>query len=322
MKIPRSIGLPKLASIALLLLVAPTVGIFALANGSLLDSVSADSTGATSRERAAPALDVAVQPATLRAVGPVPLTPIENGGAPETRDAEETLEVVRAAAPEADLQLSTTVDNASPALGSAVTLTITLTHASGTVDATNIMVVDLLPMGLSYATHSADQGSYEPGSGAWDVGTVRMGTSVDLRITAVVTGTSPVTNSAEIVRVSEDDPDSTPNNHVLSEDDQDAVSLAALPEAGIELSATLYEMAGDVVVFALVLTNAGPSAASDIVVKSRPPAGLRYTGHVADQGDYDPITGVWSVGTVPSGAELTLHISATAETTSGGIAGL
>lgn len=322
MKIPRSIGLSKLALIALLLLVAPTVGIFALANGSLLDSVSADSTGATSQERTTPTLDVDVQPATLATVDPVPLTPIENGGAPVTRDAGETLEVVRAAALEADLQLSTVVDNASPALGGAVTLTITLTHASGTVDATHVMVVDLLPMGLSYATHSADQGSYKPGSGAWDVGTVRVGTSVDLRLTAVVTGTSPVTNSAEIVRVSEDDPDSTPNNHVLSEDDQDAVSLAALPEAGIELSATLYEAPGDVVVFALVLTNAGPSAASDIAVKSRPPAGLRYTGHVADQGDYDPITGVWSVGTVAGGAELTLRISATAETTSGGVAGL
>ena len=109
------------------------------------------------------------------------------------------------------------------------------------------------------------------------------------------------------------DPDSIPNNHVLSEDDHASVSVAALPEPELALSASLYEATGDVVVFALVLTNAGVSAATDIAVKSMPPAGLRYTGHVAQQGDYDPLTGVWTVGTVEGGAELTLHISATAE---------
>ena len=85
------------------------------------------------------------------------------------------------------------------------------------------------------------------------------------------------------------------------------------PTADIVLSATLYQGTGGVVVFALVLTNQSPIAGTDIAVQSAPPAGLHYAGHVAAQGDYDPQTGVWSVGDVPGGAELTLHITATSE---------
>ncbi|MDA1035718.1 MAG: DUF11 domain-containing protein [Chloroflexi bacterium] len=298
-------NLSKLASLALLLLVVPTVGVFALANGSLLDSASAQSAETPPEETADIAVDVVVD-APVSVSNAEPLVPT-----PEPTTAPPVLH-------EADLELSTIVDNASPTIGGIVTFTITLENASGTGDATEVGVLDLLPAGVSYASHSTDQGSYEPTLGTWDVGTVSMGARVSLAIVAAVTSTSAITNYAEVVAVAEEDPDSTPNNHLPTEDDQDAVSLAALPKPELELSASLYEATGNLVVLALVLTNSGPSAANDIAVKSMPPAGLRYTGHVAQQGDYDPLTGVWSVGTVEGGAELTLHIIAIMESVATG----
>lgn len=309
MKNWSSISWSKVGSLALLLLVVPTVGVFALANGSLLGTVSA--------EEAEAQLPVAGD--LLDAVAELPATPVLVVEPPLIDAvAEEPASVPTptpppTVTPEADLELSTTVDTVAPTIGSSVTITIAVANALGTVDATGVEVLALLPAGLAYESHSTKDGSYEPARGLWDVGTVGSGASVTLDISAVATSTGPTTTFAEIVAVGIGDPDSLPNNHVASEDDHDSVTVAAQPKPKLALSASVYEATGDVVVFALVLSNAGTSPATDIEVRSMPPAGLRYTGHVAQQGDYDPLSGVWTVGTVEGGTELTLHISATAE---------
>lgn len=118
------------------------------------------------------------------------------------------------------------------------------------------------------------------------------------------------------------EPSSTPSDGEIAlvsdvvineEADQPDVQLVALPEPNMVLSADVYEATGGIVVFALSLTNVGLGVGIDISVRSRPPNELRYVSHVASQGEYDPIAGIWSVGEVPAGAELTLHITATSE---------
>lgn len=125
----------------------------------------------------------------------------------------------------ADLSLTKSVDNPTPDIGAPVVFTITVSNA-GPVNATGVIVTDLLPSGFAY--DSDDSGSYNPATGVWSVGTVVIGSSQTLNITADVNDTGNYTNIAEITASNQPDPDSNPGNGVPNEDDI-ASAIAAPP---------------------------------------------------------------------------------------------
>ena len=84
-----------------------------------------------------------------------------------------------------DLSLTKTVSNQNPNNGENVTFTLTLSNA-GPTQATGVVVKDFLPGGLSYQSHQASQGSFDPQSGNWTVGTVANGGSATLNLTVKV----------------------------------------------------------------------------------------------------------------------------------------
>ena len=67
---------------------------------------------------------------------------------------------------------------------------------------------------------------------------------------------------------------------------------------------------GQNVTFTVTLSNAGPSKATEVAVADLLPAGLRFVRDTSSQGEYNPTTGVWSVGTVTMGSSATLQIAA------------
>ncbi|MDJ0791011.1 MAG: SdrD B-like domain-containing protein [Acidimicrobiia bacterium] len=215
----------------------------------------------------------------------------------------------------ADLEVFKTVDTATPDLGQTIRFTVTVANA-GPETGTGIEVTDRLPVGLSYVTHSASQGTYDEPSGLWTVGTLPNGGSATLTIDAIVTGSSPGTNWAEITAASETDPDSTPGNNDPAEDDQDSATWD--PSAvDLELTKAVDEAApqrGSQVTFTLTLANQGPDAATGVEVVDALPAGLTYVSHVASQGTFVNGTGTWTVGSVGSGGSATLDITATVDT--------
>ena len=112
----------------------------------------------------------------------------------------------------ADLSITKTVSNPNPAEGETISYTLTVTN-SGPSDATGVQVNDPLPAGLTYSSSSATQGSYNSGTGIWTVGSLNVGASASLTITAQVnTGTAGQTliNTAT---VSADQGDQTPGNN-------------------------------------------------------------------------------------------------------------
>jgi uncharacterized repeat protein (TIGR01451 family) len=138
--------------------------------------------------------------------------------------------------PRADLNLTKTVDNALPVLGSNVTFTLKVTN-NGPSDTTGVIVKDLLPTGLVYVSSTPSAGtSYVSGTGLWTVGTLASGAFATLDITATVNA-RPITNSAEVTASSATDPDSTVNNGIGNgEDDQASASLP-----GNNISGTVFE---------------------------------------------------------------------------------
>ncbi|MDD5645874.1 MAG: choice-of-anchor K domain-containing protein, partial [Candidatus Bipolaricaulis sp.] len=145
----------------------------------------------------------------------------------------------------ADLELTKGVDDPTPSLGDEVTFTISLSNL-GPADATGVTVDDLLPSGVEFVSSLASQGTYSDATGVWQVGTVYVGATETLRLTVTVLEAGEYENTAEVSASDLYDPDSTPNNHVPGEDDQDSVTLTPIVIPSIDIEkATNGEDADD-----------------------------------------------------------------------------
>ncbi len=212
---------------------------------------------------------------------------------------------------QADLSLSKEVDDDHLDVGDDVVFTVGLSNA-GPDAATGVEVEDALPVGLSLVAASADRGTY--GAGVWSVGLLPGGEEATLTITATVDQAGSFVNTAQVRAADQHDPDSTPGNGVASEDDQASASLTT-QEADLSLSKEVdndQPNVGEEVVFTVVLSNAGPDAATGVEVEDALPVGLSLVSASADLGSYS--AGVWSVVSLVSGEEATLVIAAVAET--------
>ncbi len=98
----------------------------------------------------------------------------------------------------ADLQITNSVNYNSPYSGQAVTFTLTASNA-GPSNATNVNVSDLLPSGLTYQSHMTGTGTYNGGSGLWNLGSLNSGSSATLTISAVVVNLSGTISNTAII---------------------------------------------------------------------------------------------------------------------------
>src|SRR5262249_36513080 len=98
---------------------------------------------------------------------------------------------------QANLSLAKTVDNPAPDVGDTITFTLTLTNL-GVDSATNVVVNDKLPTGLTFVGEMASQGNYDFTTGVWTVGTVDPGVPQTLAIQATVGVQNALTNTATI----------------------------------------------------------------------------------------------------------------------------
>ena len=203
----------------------------------------------------------------------------------------------------ADLALVKTVSNPTPNVGGRVTFTVTLTDA-GPSAATGVRVTDLLPAGVAFVSSNPSLGTYTPGSGVWDVGTVTPGTPQTLVIVATVVSSAAQTNTATITASDQFDPNTGNNSDVATETPQQA-DLAVT-----KIVSDSTPNVGDTITFTVTLSNSGPNSATGVVLTDLLPAGLSYVSNTPSQGSYNPANGVWSVGTLASGPPATLTLRA------------
>ncbi|TWU32279.1 DUF11 domain-containing protein [Novipirellula artificiosorum] len=214
--------------------------------------------------------------------------------------------------PVADLSLIKNATNLSPNMGEAVTFRIELTN-DGPDPATGVRVTDILPLGTSFVSTSLTAGTYDAGTGLWDIGTVAAQSMVTLNIVATIDTPGSKTNTARVTTANEADPDSTPGNNILAEDDQDEVTVTP-PLIDLSLTKTANNdrpTLGDNVDFTITVTNEGPNDATGVVVTDTLPAGLSFVSSTLSAGSYSSATGIWTVGDLAQGASATLTLTTT-----------
>jgi uncharacterized repeat protein (TIGR01451 family)/fimbrial isopeptide formation D2 family protein len=208
---------------------------------------------------------------------------------------------------QADLAVTKVVNDPTPNVGDTITFTIQVANL-GPDTATNVVVNDLLPAGLTYVSHSEEQGSYVPGTGVWTVGTVTQSLSPVLVIRARVdqpaSGIPPAVTNTATVSGTQYDPDTSNNADTATETPQyadlavDKVVSDARPNVG------------DTITYTVTLSNLGADTATGVTILDQLPAGLQFVAATASEGTYDSGTGIWTVGTVDTLFARTLSIQA------------
>jgi len=193
-----------------------------------------------------------------------------------------------------DLMLTKTASVTNVQEGDNVTYTIVVTN-QGPVTATGLQVTEPLTNGLTYVSDVPSQGTYDDATGLWDIGSLAVGSTVNLTITVDVdvgTAGTSITNLSRVTAMDQADP--TPGNNedtaVITVEGVDVgVGKSVLPAIPVEKEQLVYTVS---------VTNFGPDTATGVVVTDALPSGLTYVSDVPSQGTYDDGTGLWMVGTL------------------------
>ena len=226
----------------------------------------------------------------------------------------------------ADVYVTKEADTLTPFVGETVTFTITAGN-NGPNSASGIVVRDLLASNpdefpspspiFTNLIYSSSQGSYDPATGDWNIGTIPKDTIATLTLTATLAIGSEgknITNHA--YKLSEIQADSNSNN-----DSQTVVLTPQLLTIDLQLTKSVDNpspVEGSNVVFTLTLYNLhGSRSATGIIVTDTLPAGLTFvsaataTGSITSTPAVDSFGDVvWNVGPLAAMSNVTLILTA------------
>ncbi|SMC70486.1 DUF7507 domain-containing protein [Pedobacter africanus] len=209
----------------------------------------------------------------------------------------------------ADLQVSKTVDKATPKVGDNVTFTITAKN-NGPSDASGVKVTDILKAGYTFVSSSS--ANYTPADGVWLLGNLENGAAQSLTVIARVNANALASDYSNIASISggETDPDGSNNTTTLN-------TVVPVPSADIEINKTATPkpaVAGQSLTYTITLKNNGPSTlkTSDVfVVTENLPAGYTANAFTPSAGTFNPANGNWNGLNLAAGQQATLSIAGT-----------
>lgn len=148
---------------------------------------------------------------------------------------------------------------ASLAFAATGTYTVTASHTGlGALAATNVIVDDLLPAGLSYVSATASAGSYDSGTGDWSIPAVGVGVTETLTVQVQASAGGTFTNTASYVSSTETDLDPANNSAsvVTTVQAPTSVSLTSFGGNGNGYVALAVALLAVLVVFAVLVRRA------------------------------------------------------------------
>ncbi|MDX1522472.1 MAG: hypothetical protein R3264_12670 [Anaerolineae bacterium] len=131
----------------------------------------------------------------------------------------------------ADLSVAISVDSITAKLDESVTFTIEVKN-DGPANATEVFVSSVVPNGFIFNEATASQGLYNNVTGLWDIGAIALDESVTLEVNVTPEKRGIASNEVEVAAVTQADPDSTPNNGIVVEDDHASLTITVMVEDG------------------------------------------------------------------------------------------
>ncbi|QHL88609.1 DUF11 domain-containing protein [Nibribacter ruber] len=201
----------------------------------------------------------------------------------------------------ADVAVTNTAATAPYYIGQPFTYSVTVTN-NGPIPATNIQVTDKLDATKLEFVSSSDV-NYVASTGVWNVGTLAVGASKTLTITAkpLVTGSILATATQTHTEV----------DNVAANNSQ-STSITVSPSTDIAVTNTVSAgpyYAGQAVTYTVTAKNNGPNNATSVSITDQLPAGMTISNVSATSGTYSNSTGVWTLP-IAIGATQTLTITA------------
>ena len=191
---------------------------------------------------------------------------------------------------------------------------------NGAAQATNVSLTDQLPAGLTYTGNTVSQGSFDPATGIFTIGTLNVGEVATLTLEGTVDagqGGQTITNFTTAATGDQTDPSTVGDDleeAVVVDNTTNLVTVKTLA------SGDNTPDEGDTVTFDITVTNSGPITATNVDLTDLLPAGLTPTalnGGIT-QGSYNPATGLFSIGTLAVGQSATLTLEGTVDAGQGG----
>ncbi len=96
--------------------------------------------------------------------------------------------------------------------------------------------------------------------------------------------------------------------------DTESAYITITPAADVQLIKTASNIklnVGQMFAFILTARNNGPDSATGVQITDLIPDGLAFNGYTSSQGTYDPVTGIWMVGTILNGSSAVLNLFVT-----------
>ena len=209
----------------------------------------------------------------------------------------------------ADLSLAMTQSLNAVNLGSTLVYTNTIRNA-GPTTATSVVLTNLLPAGVSFASAQPSQGTFTQSSGVVvaTLGTIASNGIATVKITVTTTNAGTITNSA-VVTSAVTDPVLTNNSATITTVVSTNADLSlAMTQSGNPVNV------GSTLVYTNIVTNLGPSTATGVMLTNFLPVGVTFVSAQSSQGTFTQSSGVvvTTLGTMASNGVATVKITVTA----------
>ena len=209
--------------------------------------------------------------------------------------------------------------NPTPDEGDTVTFDITVSN-SGPITATNVSLTDLLPAGITFTGSTTTPGTtYDQATGLFDIGTLNVSDTATLTLTGTVDvgeGGNTITNITTAATGDQVDPSTVGDDLVEAVTVNDAADLVTVKTLA---SGNPTPAEGDTVTFDITVRNDGGAQATNVSLIDSLPAGITFTGATATPGtSYNPLTGLFDIGTLNVGDTATLTLTGTVDAGQGG----
>ena len=214
--------------------------------------------------------------------------------------------------PSADIALTKT-DSADPVdPGGSYSYDLVVTN-NGPDDATNVLVSDSVPTGLTVDGTSTASGTCSASGNdvSCDLGSLANGATWTIAVHVKVEPTHPAGSVSDPATVSATENDPNNANNAATQDTTIDVPASGTADLQIEktVKSATADRGGDAT-YEITVTNNGPDDATNVVATDSLPSGLAFVSADPSQGTFDQSSGDWTIGDLANGDTVSMTLVA------------